>query len=97
MWTFRCYDDGGEPDLWHRWYASNPDYQGSHDAVFDVLENRQAWGPPFAEFLDKQNRIVEVRLSGRVKHRILGFYSAARWEFIIVGTCFHKQKCIHAG
>lgn len=91
MWTFRCYDDGGTPNLWQRWYDENSDYQGSHDSIFEMLESRQNWGPPYTEFLDKENRIVEVRLTGKVKHRILGFYGDVRNEFIVVATCFHKQ------
>jgi hypothetical protein len=92
MWTYSCYDDGGQPNLWQRWYDSNLEFQGSHDAIFGMLEDRQSWGPPHAEFLDKENRIIEVRLTGKVKHRILGFYSEdVRGEFIVLGTCFHKQ------
>jgi hypothetical protein len=91
MWTYRCYNDGGQPNLWQRWYASNPGFQGSHDSIFAMLESRQNWGPPHTEFLDKENRIIEVRLTGKVKHRILGFYGDARGEFIVLGTCTHKQ------
>ena len=50
------------------------------------------WGPPHTEFLDTENRIIEVRLTGKVKHRILGFYGDTRGEFIVLGTCFHKQN-----
>jgi hypothetical protein len=92
MWTYRCYDDGGTPNLWQRWYDSNPNFQGSHDSIFSMLEDRQNWGPPHAEFLDKDNRIIEVRLTGKVKHRILGFYGVTRGEFIVLGTCTHKQN-----
>jgi len=93
MWTYRCYNDGGQPNLWQRWYDLHPDYQGSHDAIFGMLETRLNWGPPHADFLDKDNRIVEVRLTGKVKYRILGFYSeTARKEFVVLGTCNHKQN-----
>jgi hypothetical protein len=92
MWTYRCYDDGGTPNLWQRWYDSNPDFQGSHDSIFEMLEGRVNWGPPHTEFLDTENRIIEIRLTGKVKHRILGFYGDTRSEFIVLGTCFHKQK-----
>jgi hypothetical protein len=78
--------------LWQRWYESNPIFQGSHDAIFEILESRQNWGPPYAKFLNKQDRIIEVRLIGKVKHRILGFYGNVRGEFIVLGTCIHKQK-----
>ena len=92
MWKYRCYDDGGQPNLWQRWYNLNTDFQGSHDAIFEMLESRLNWGPPHTEFLDKENRIVEVRLTGKVKHRILGFYGDTRHEFIVLGTCIHKQR-----
>jgi hypothetical protein len=92
MWTYRCYNDGGEPNLWQRWYEANPDYQGTHDSIFEMLESRVNWGPPHAEFLDTENRIIEVRLTGKVKYRILGFYGEVRGEFVVLGTCFHKQN-----
>jgi hypothetical protein len=92
MWTYRCYDDGGAPNLWQRWYDSSPDFQGSHDSIFEMLESRVNWGPPHTEFLDTENRIIEVRLTGKVKHRILGFYGDTHGEFIVLGTCFHKQS-----
>jgi hypothetical protein len=57
-----------------------------------MLEDRHNWGPPHTEFLDKDNRIIEVRLTGKVKHRILGFYGSTRGEFIVLGTCTHKQN-----
>jgi hypothetical protein len=91
MWKYRYYDDGGQPNLWQRWYDLNPDFQGSHDSIFEMLESRLNWGPPHTEFLDRENRIVEVRLTGKVKHRILGFYGETRGEFVVVGTCIHKQ------
>ena len=91
MWKYRCYDDGGQPNLWQRWYDANPGFQGSHDLIFEMLESRLKWGPPHTEFLDTDNRIVEVRLTGKVKHRILGFYGDTRGEFIVLGTCIHKQ------
>jgi hypothetical protein len=92
MWTYRCYDDGDGGCPWQRWYDANPDYQGSHDAIFDVLETQDVWNYPAVEFLDKVNRIIEVRLHGRVKHRVLGFYGSVRREFIVLGFCYHKQK-----
>jgi hypothetical protein len=92
MWTYRCYDDGRQPNLWRRWYESNPNFRGSHDSIFEMLETRVNWGPPHTRYLDDENRIVEVRLSGKVKHRILGFYSDVQLEFIVLGTCIHKQR-----
>ena len=69
---------------------SNPDFRGSHDAVFDRLEPLDSWRQPDADILDKENGIIEVRLRGRVKHRILGFYDGKN-TFVVVGTCYHKQ------
>ena len=92
MWTYRCYDDGEEPNLWQRWYESNREFNGTHDAVFRALESMTAWDEPYTKYLDKKNRIVEVRLTGSPKHRILGCYSGRRYEFIILGTCIHKQR-----
>jgi hypothetical protein len=96
MWTYCCYDDGKEPDLWRRWYDDNPDFQGTHDSIFEMLEDRVNWGPKQVEYLDAENRILEVRLNGKVKHRILGCYGwDVRQEFIVLGTCYHKQKVYH--
>jgi hypothetical protein len=92
MWTYRCYDDGRKPNLWQRWYDDNPEFRGSHDSVFEMLECRTAWGRPHADFLNKDARLVEVRLSGNPKHRILGFYGDGRLEFVVVGVCIHKQR-----
>lgn len=91
MWTYRCYDDGRPGCPWRRWYDENPEYQGSHDAVFETLEGLDNWTKPEVDFLDKDNRLVEVRLRGRVRHRILGFHAGTRHEFTIVGFCYHKQ------
>lgn len=92
MWTYRCYDDGKKPNLWQRWYDANPDYQGRHDAVFDTLESLPYWKEPYSKYLNNDERIIEVRLTGKVKHRILGFYGTKKQEFIVVATCNHKGK-----
>lgn len=88
MWTYRCYDDGKQPNLWRRWYDSNPDYQGTHDSIFDILEQQQQWKMPWTRPLG--DGLIEVRLHGKVQYRILGYYGDARKEFIVVGTCSHK-------
>jgi hypothetical protein len=56
------------------------------------LESRVNWGPPHTEFLDAENRIIEVRLTGKVKHRILGFYGDTRGEFICAGNLFSQAE-----
>jgi len=92
MWSYRCYDDGKVPNLWQRWYDAHPEVQGSHDAVFHFLEQRDQWREPFSKVFDKNLKIIEVRLNGKVKYRILGFYGSAQHEFIVVATCSHKQS-----
>ena len=94
MWNYRCYDDGQSPCLWKRWYANDADKaaQGSHDSVFGILEQQLQWREPYAKLLDKNNGIIEVRLSGRVQWRILGFYGDERCVFVVVAICYHKEK-----
>jgi hypothetical protein len=92
MWVYRCYNDGNSPHLWKGWYDGHAAYRGTHDAIFDILEQQVAWKEPWAKFFDKPNRIIEVRLTGDVKYRILGFYGQARMEFIVLGICSHKQR-----
>lgn len=93
MWTYRCYDDGDQPYLWRRWFDSAPDVHGSHDTVFRGLEQVDVWKKPWTDFIDKKNRILEVRLVGSVEWRVFGFYSeVTRREFIVLATGFHKQR-----
>jgi hypothetical protein len=93
MWTYRCYDDGSQPNLWRCWFDSAPDCHGSHESVFKGLEQMDQWKKPWTDFFDKKNRIIEVRLVGNVEWRVFGFFSAAqRREFIVLATGFHKQK-----
>ena len=91
MWTYRCYDDGSDPNLWQRWYVQNPDAHGSHDAVFRMLEQMKAWREPHAKLLKNYDQLVEIRLSGDLEHRIFGMYAAGR-QFIVLATGYHKQK-----
>ena len=92
MWKYRCYDDGGNPSLWKRWYDATVDVQGSHDSIFQGLESMVNWREPWTKFFDKEERIIEVRLSGDVEWRVFGFHSGERQEFVILGTAFHKGK-----
>jgi hypothetical protein len=92
MWKYRCYDDGGRPVLWKRWYDITLDVQGSHDSVFDGLETMVNWREPWTKFYDKGERIIEVRLSGGVEWRVFGFYGGAPKEFVVLGIGYHKQK-----
>jgi hypothetical protein len=92
MWQWFCYDDGEEEDLWSRWYAASDDeHQARHDVVFDFLEARNGneWREPFSKKIN--DNLVEVRITGAVQHRLLGFFgSNQRFTFVI--TCTHKQN-----
>lgn len=91
LWTYKCYDDGGELNLWQRWYIQNPTYQGSHDGIFDIIEQQTAWtNTIYTKPLG--NDLIEVRLSGPRQWRIFGFYGSKRREFVIVATGFHKDQ-----
>ena len=94
MWTYRCYDDGQRTNLWKEWYDGHSDYQGSHDSIFNTLEQQQQWGMPHTKVLHVgKETIVEVRIKGDVQHRILGFYSPTkRGEFVVLATCNHKER-----
>lgn len=92
MWLYRCYNDGGSPSLWERWYRETPDVQGSHDSVFEGLESMLSWREPWTKFFDKKERVIEVRLSGRVEWRVFGFHSGAAREFVVLGVGYHKQR-----
>jgi hypothetical protein len=91
MWKYRCYDDGGQPNLWRRWYGASIDAQGSHDSVFEGLETIVNWRKPWARFFDKGNRIIEIRLSGEVEWRVFGFHSGAQQEFVVLEIGYHKD------
>lgn len=91
MWTFSCYDAGTEPNLWREWYDDNPACQGSHDSVFDILEQRAPWAEPHAKKLGDD--VIEVRLSGsdRTEWRIFGCYHG-KLHFVVVAIGFHKGR-----
>lgn len=91
LWTYKCYDDGHMPNLWQRWYGENTAYQGTHDGVFDIIEQQEAWiNPYYTKALGSD--LVEVRLSGTVQWRIFGFYGAKRRQFVVVTTGNHKEN-----
>lgn len=90
IWTYRCYDDGNKPNLWQRWYDSNPNYQGKHDSVFRIIEHHDQWREPYTKIL--KDGLVEVRITGDVQWRIFGFFSKTRREFIVVSTGYHKGQ-----
>lgn len=91
QWTYRCYDDGKSPDLWRRWYDANPDIHGTHDSTFDILEQQDRWAKPHCDFINKDERLLEIRLNGKVKFRIFGYYDLeVRKQFVVLGIGNHK-------
>jgi hypothetical protein len=92
MWTYRCYDDGTKPNLWQDWHDSALDAQGSHESVFDALEQMDNWREPYTKIINRRERIIEARINGDVKWRVFGFFGEQRREFIVLGIGFHKQK-----
>ena len=91
LWTFRCYDDGGVPNLWQRWYTAEPDYNGTHDSVFRILETQLQWTNTIYTVV-LPGGILEVRLSGARQWRVLGYYGSARREFVVTAIGYHKGK-----
>jgi hypothetical protein len=87
-WTYRCYVDGKSPNLWRRWYDAHPDCQGSHDAVFRILDTLVSWREPQAKKLS--TGVIEVRLTGTLEWRIFGFYGERQKEFVVVSVASKK-------
>jgi hypothetical protein len=50
------------------------------------------WREPWTKIFDKNERIVEVRLSGDVEWRVFGFHTGVRQEFAVLGVAHHKGK-----
>jgi phage-related protein len=94
MWRWLCYDDKDpRGPLWSRWYCEADDsIRGRHDVVFDFLEVRNGgqWREPHTKKLGKG--IIEIRITGDVQHRLLGFFGPKKDEFTFVLACTHKQN-----
>jgi hypothetical protein len=91
MWDWFCYDDGKEDDLWMRWYRSmGVEVRARHNAVFDFLEVRTVWREPHSKKINDD--LMEIRITGTVQHRLLGFFGPAPGQFTFVLPCMHKQK-----
>lgn len=89
LWTYRCYDDGGAPNLWTRWYDQHPEMQGSHDSVFRMLEAQPQWNNTvYTKTLP--GKVIEVRLSGPIQWRVMGHYGNAQREFVVTDIGYHK-------
>lgn len=92
LWSFRCYDDGGDPNLWQRWYDQHPEAQGRHDAVLRIIENQPVWNNE--DYTDNMpGDVVEIRVTGKVQWRVFGHYSKGeRHVFVVNETGWHKGK-----
>ena len=89
-WTYRCYDDGKSPTLWHRWFSKNENCQGAHDSTFRILEQQESWIGPNWKRLGPG--IGEVKVTaGNVEWRIVGFIRGTQ-EFVVVAIGYHKQR-----
>lgn len=92
LYTYRCYVEGQEPNLWQRWYSQNPAFQGTHDSIFEILEQQDQWGQPYTKKLKNCDGLIEVCLNGNIQWRIFGFWGSKRKEFIVVAVGNHKQN-----
>jgi hypothetical protein len=94
MWEWLCYDDGGDEDLWDRWYHEVDDaVRGKHDTIIDFLECRGAHEWRINQHTEKINDdLIEIRIHGSVQHRLLGFFGPARGQFTFVISCTHKKN-----
>lgn len=94
-WTYRCYDDGKEPNLWQRWYESRPLVQGAHDNAFETLESEPIWKGGHIRKLVNANGVHEVKFKGNDKRewRVFGFFdNRIRQQFIVVEIGYHKKQ-----
>lgn len=93
MWTYRCYNDGKDPNLWQRWYRANKAARGAHDNAFRMLEQREEWQEPNAKHLGKG--LIEVKFKGVDKRqwRIFGYHTAGEHrDFTVIGVGYHKDR-----
>jgi Phage derived protein Gp49-like (DUF891) len=92
IYTYGCYDNADDINLWHRWYRDNPNYQGTHDSIFGILEQQPFWAPPHTKSLKNGNGLIEICLNGNVQWRIFGFWGTVRKQFIVVAIGYHKGR-----
>ena len=92
-WTYRCYIDGGDPNLWQRGYdEQSKAYRARHDATFEFLEARQEWREPNCKYLSNCGGLLEIKFSSDgIQHRVFGFHDPG-FTFIVVGLGNHKQN-----
>ena len=96
MWTYFCYDNEKEESLWHVWYAArDDDTKASHDYAFEYLEpreNREWYNTPHFGPLVPKKGIYEIRLPGKLKWRLAGYFGPGVKQFTIVLICNHKGQ-----
>ena len=95
MWTWHCYDDGKDEDLWARWYyAQSHRTRGQHRQIFETLEQREEndWRKPLTNNLG--DGLIEIYVRSEVQWRLFGFYwpKGQRRSFTIVLIGYHKGK-----
>jgi hypothetical protein len=62
VWSFFCYDDREDVDLWATWYHGvDPRTQAAHDERLDSLEQREAheWREPLTR--DLGEGLIEIK------------------------------------
>ncbi len=95
MLEYKCYISRDKPNLWSKWYfQQSEEVQGKHDTAFEFLEQRKDWNLPHFNKLSGRGGIGEVRLSGKVAWRIMGFRNTVDGIqfFIVVDNGFHKDN-----
>jgi len=91
MWTFRCYDDGGDETLWRQWYDSaSGRSRGVHDRILEELEQLENWAvsPHVKRFV---SHTFEIRVMTDLQWRIAGCYEPNH-TFVILHIGYHKQR-----
>ena len=96
LWKFFCYDTADGIDLWRAWYDSQDKAtQANHDIALEFLESRlqHEWiGTPHFGPLVPAEGIYEIRLPGKVKHRVLVYFGPGERELTVVLPCYHKGR-----
>lgn len=90
---FYCYDTNENPNLWAAWYAAQSSkVRAKHDVVLEFLEQRlgSLWRLPHADLLG--DGLIEIRITGDVQWRVLGFFGPSKFDFTVVLVCYHKGR-----
>lgn len=96
QWTYQCYVDGTDPNLWAAWYAQRSlEDRAIHDAIFEQLESLDTWATaPWTKKLHgTKTAVIEVRMRrASVEWRLCGGYGVPRQEFILTAIGYHKDQ-----